>query len=90
MEPRIVKAQAARWQVIVPWQRGDILSEVVAAEVTVLGNEVTVLMIGSKQPITFPLERVKLFLAALTEAVATCEAANDSSPKPVAVANPAT
>lgn len=79
MAARIAKDQAARWQVIVPWQRGEIISEVVAAELTTSGTELTISLFGSKRPITFPLERSKLLLDALREAVANCEAANAPS-----------
>lgn len=72
-EPRITKEQAARWQVIVPWQRGEVTTEVVAAEITVAGAEVTIKLIGSERRITFPHARAKLLLTALTEAVAAAE-----------------
>ena len=79
MSVQIVKDQASRWQVIVPWTRGKMMADVVAVELTTQGNDITVKMIGSKQPITFPLERAKLFLDALRDAVAFCEANHVSS-----------
>ncbi len=73
MAARITREQAARWQVIVPWQRGDAISDVVAVELTTAGSEITISLIGSKAPITFPLERAKLFSDALREAVESVE-----------------
>jgi len=73
MAARITREQAARWQVIVPWQRGDVISEVIAAELTTTGTDITIELIGNKNPITFPLERAKLLSDALREAVESVE-----------------
>lgn len=73
MTARIVKEQAARWQVIVPWQKGEQIAEVVAVDITTVGTEIGIKMIGSPHRITFPLERAKLFLSALQEAINTTE-----------------
>lgn len=73
MSARIVREKSARWQVIVPWQRGQEESEVVAAEIVTSGSEVGIKMIGSQRMIGFPLERAKMLLAALQEAIASME-----------------
>lgn len=75
MAARITKDKAARWQVITPWTRGDVTTEVVAVEITTDSANITIKVIGGR-PVTFPLERAKMFLAALTEAVATTEKEN--------------
>lgn len=77
MAAQIVKAQAARWQVIVPWKRGEQTFDVVAAELTTNGTELTIKLI--RNPLTFPLERTKMFLDALRDAVASMEGANASN-----------
>lgn len=74
MVARITKEKSARWQVIVPWLRDGQMSEVVVAEiVTNAKAEVGLKVIGGRE-ITFPLERAKMLLAALGEAVASLEA----------------
>ena len=80
MAARITREQASRWQVITPFQLGDKISDMVAVEITTAGPEITVKMIGSNQPITFPLERAKMFSDALREAVETVE--KDHAPSP--------
>lgn len=77
MAARIVKEQAARWQVISPWVRGDQTAEVVAVEITTSGSAVTIRIIGGR-PIEFPLERAKMFLDALRDAVASVETAEEA------------
>ncbi len=79
MVAQIVKGQVAGWRVVVPWQKGETTTDVVAAELTAQGKDITVKLIGNSRPITFPLERAKLLLDALRDAVAFCEVNSVSS-----------
>lgn len=81
MAARIVKEKAARWQVIAPWARGSEMTEAVVAEITASAKSVVV-KLAAGRPLEFPLERAKLLLGALRDAVEYVEASNDPGAEP--------
>jgi hypothetical protein len=73
---RLIKAEAARWKVITPWQRGEEITEAVLADITSFDGEVSIRMIGSARTISLPVARAKLLAEALTQAVAFQESSS--------------
>ena len=73
MAARIAKDRSARWRVIVPWVRNGQTSDVVAVEITANDKtELVIKVIGGRE-VAFPLERAKMLLEALQEAVSLLE-----------------
>lgn len=68
---RVLKAEAARWHVITPWQRGEEITEVVLAEIISFSQAgtISIRMIGGRS-LELPLARAKLLADALNQAVA--------------------